>query len=198
MSDTPRWTKQTIADRIASDDRALERGILAIYARQTADEQATEATRHRNGAGFTGADAELLSSFAKQIQRGRRLTAKQLPYARRKMAKYAGQLLRVAKERNGGEAPALPAAPCAFEEGCRILAEAGIGGPPAPAPARTPCGCFEGVHHTGGVCFRCGGKGYQDDADRRRNAYYDNHVRNLGELSPGEHVRRRDAYYQVA
>ncbi len=27
----------------------------------------------------------------------------------------------------------------------------------------------------GGVCFRCGGKGYQDANDRRRNDYYDRH-----------------------
>jgi len=27
----------------------------------------------------------------------------------------------------------------------------------------------------GGVCFRCGGKGYQTEKDRRRNDYYDQH-----------------------
>ena len=27
----------------------------------------------------------------------------------------------------------------------------------------------------GGVCFRCGGKGHQTEADRRRNFGYDNH-----------------------
>jgi len=28
----------------------------------------------------------------------------------------------------------------------------------------------------GGICFRCEGKGVQDDADRRRNYGYDNHA----------------------
>ena len=27
----------------------------------------------------------------------------------------------------------------------------------------------------GGICYRCGGKGYQTIEDRRRNAYYDSH-----------------------
>jgi hypothetical protein len=30
-----------------------------------------------------------------------------------------------------------------------------------------------------GTCFRCGGKGYQTKGDRRRNRYYDNHVRRI-------------------
>lgn len=28
-----------------------------------------------------------------------------------------------------------------------------------------------------GTCYRCGGKGHQVEKDRKRNAYYDNHVR---------------------
>ena len=28
-----------------------------------------------------------------------------------------------------------------------------------------------------GRCFRCGGKGWQNDADLKRNRYYDSHVR---------------------
>ena len=35
-------------------------------------------------------------------------------------------------------------------------------------------GVFKGFT---GKCFRCGGKGHQTAADRKRNAYYDNHVR---------------------
>jgi len=27
----------------------------------------------------------------------------------------------------------------------------------------------------GGICFRCGGKGYQTVEDKRRNEYYDEH-----------------------
>ena len=37
-------------------------------------------------------------------------------------------------------------------------------------------GVFRG---TVGTCFRCSGKGWQSRADRRRNDYYDNHVRRI-------------------
>ena len=37
-------------------------------------------------------------------------------------------------------------------------------------------GVFKG--HTG-TCFRCHGKGWQSDEDRKRNRYYDNHVRRV-------------------
>jgi hypothetical protein len=30
-----------------------------------------------------------------------------------------------------------------------------------------------------GTCFRCGGKGYQSEADVRRNRYYDDRVRRI-------------------
>jgi hypothetical protein len=30
-----------------------------------------------------------------------------------------------------------------------------------------------------GVCYRCGGKGYQTEADVKRNRYYDSHVRRI-------------------
>lgn len=37
-------------------------------------------------------------------------------------------------------------------------------------------GVFKGIT---GQCFRCGGKGYQTEEDRRRNSYYDNNVRKI-------------------
>jgi len=41
----------------------------------------------------------------------------------------------------------------------------------------TPCACRDGIYHApsnlGVACFRCGGKGFQDADDRRRNAAYD-------------------------
>lgn len=37
-------------------------------------------------------------------------------------------------------------------------------------------GVFKGFT---GPCFRCNGKGYQTPEDRKRNAYYDQHVRRI-------------------
>jgi hypothetical protein len=37
-------------------------------------------------------------------------------------------------------------------------------------------GVFKGFT---GPCFRCKGKGYETAADKKRNAYYDQHVRRI-------------------
>lgn len=74
-------------------DRAWAcRGILRIYGAQTSGEKDIRATVERNGVGFTGADAEILSSFAEQLRRGRTLSDRQMTVAFRKMPKYAAQL----------------------------------------------------------------------------------------------------------
>jgi hypothetical protein len=93
-------TKPFIKTMLLSDQRWLMRGIVAIFEKQTYDEQQTEQTKEHNGVGFNGVDAELLSSFAKQIKAGRTLTTKQLAFAQKKMPKYAGQLLQIAKEKS--------------------------------------------------------------------------------------------------
>lgn len=92
-------TKELIKEKLLSDNRWLTRGVLAIYEKQTWDEQQAEATKEDNGVGFNGADAYILSSFAKQLKQGRTLSSKQLLIARKKMSKYAGQLLQIAKEK---------------------------------------------------------------------------------------------------
>jgi hypothetical protein len=93
---TQKWTKEQIKRKLATDDRWLMRGILALYRFQTAEEQRVGATTENNGMGFNGVDAEILTSFALQIQRSRYLSPKQLEIARKKMDKYAGQLTKVA------------------------------------------------------------------------------------------------------
>ena len=89
-----------IRDNMAENDQWLTRGILAIYERQTADEQTQEQTRYSNGIGFGATDAEILSSFAKQLLKGWTLSAKQMQVARRCMAKYSGQLARIVREKH--------------------------------------------------------------------------------------------------
>jgi len=76
----------------------LTRGILAIFNRQTADEQCADQTKWHNGVGFGAVDAEILSSFAKQIENGRTLSRRQTEVARKCMRKYAMQLARIARE----------------------------------------------------------------------------------------------------
>ena len=76
------------------------RGLMRVYKEQTASEKEAEATRENNGVGFTGTDAEILTSFAKQVERdnGRYplpLSPKQLAILFKRMPKYAGQLYRL-------------------------------------------------------------------------------------------------------
>jgi hypothetical protein len=92
-------SKCIIAEKIQNDPKWLRAGILAIYKRQTEDEKAAESTDKDNGMGFTGCDAKFGSSLAKKLLAGYTLTINQETAARKMMRKYAGQLLKVAKEK---------------------------------------------------------------------------------------------------
>lgn len=95
------WTIDAMRALLDENDRMVEEAILRIYDFQTEAEQAMGETTVNNGVGFSGCDAEFLSSLAQQIKRstypvGRRLSSRQLPYARKKIRKYAGQLVGLA------------------------------------------------------------------------------------------------------
>lgn len=72
------------------------RMLVALYALQTADEQATGSTNHLNGCGFNGFDAPLLSDIAVRSQQYGSLTEKQTSLVARKLRKYTSQLARIA------------------------------------------------------------------------------------------------------
>lgn len=69
------------------------RALLRIFENQTYDEQRIESTNRYNGIGFTGSDARFLSSLAKQYKYKKFLTDKQDAILRRKIVKYAAQLI---------------------------------------------------------------------------------------------------------
>ena len=103
------YTVDEIKNKLSTNDKWLVRGLLAIYAKQTADERAAEVTQHQNGVGFNGTDANILSSFAKQVLQWQAtenpryqvpLSPKQFALLRRKMNKYAAQLVRIAEANN--------------------------------------------------------------------------------------------------
>jgi hypothetical protein len=83
--------------KIATDKRWAIRALIVIYENQTADEKDIGVTKHNNGVGFNGTDAELLTSFAQQVNAGRNLSQRQTDYLFKKMPKYAGQLYRLTK-----------------------------------------------------------------------------------------------------
>ena len=84
---------EQLRQRLASNDRWALRALMRIYQNQTADEQCREATIERNGIGFTGPDAEILTSFARQYQRRGCLSLKQMIILRRRIPAYARQIV---------------------------------------------------------------------------------------------------------
>lgn len=60
---------------------------------QTADEQVSEVTRYDNNIGFSGADSEILSSFAKQYMKKGYLSDKQMALLHKKISKYSRQVI---------------------------------------------------------------------------------------------------------
>ena len=99
------WTKEDVQELIRSNDAAVARAILALYARQTADEQRAETTRHHNGVGFNGRDAAFLSSVAKALPRwNNHMTPRQLAAARKMLPKYWRQLCEIANEKEAQKA----------------------------------------------------------------------------------------------
>lgn len=93
------WNKESIQVLLATNEKALLRAIVKIFENQTTDEQISETTHHDNGIGFTGCDAHILSSFAKQIQKRGFLSPKQMVIAKRKMPKYWKQIQKLIKEK---------------------------------------------------------------------------------------------------
>lgn len=73
-------------------DIACLRLLLRIFYKQTTEERAAGYTKFYNDVGFSGADAELLTSFANQLIEKSSLTDNQMSIVRLKMQKYAKQM----------------------------------------------------------------------------------------------------------
>ena len=92
------YTKEEIRSKLETSQVWLERAVIAIYDRQTYDEQQIHETREQNGRGFSGFDANYLTYIAKWINNGKHLDGKHLSKTRQKMLKYSGQLVRIANQ----------------------------------------------------------------------------------------------------
>ena len=99
-----KWSREQLNALLLRNNKAVERALVLLYERQTADEQIGECTVHANKVGFSGIDGEILTSFAKQILRspyppGQRLSPKQFAVVRKtnkngicRLAKYWAQI----------------------------------------------------------------------------------------------------------
>lgn len=99
---TREWLREKLATA-KSPSYVIGRALIAIYERQTSEEQSSASTRVRNGVGFTGADAEIGTRCAKAALAGELkpwmvkiwsgVTSTGFP----KICKYARQLNEVAE-----------------------------------------------------------------------------------------------------
>jgi hypothetical protein len=132
-SSAPKVTKKAtlafVREKLGSDTRWATRALHLVFQAQTAQEQASATTHDDNGVGFSGVDAEFLTSLANQINGGRTLSYKQNTWLLRKMPKYAGQVIARSDAQKlaaqvlahlNGTAPAAPAAPSAPAYGCAV------------------------------------------------------------------------------
>lgn len=92
------WTRTEIEIMLNTNDSAVERGIVAVWKRQTQEEQTSETTRHKNGCGFSGWTAKSGTYFANWINSGRHLSGKHMTKARKICLHHAGQITDIANK----------------------------------------------------------------------------------------------------
>ena len=84
--------KNLFKSKLSTDRNWAVKGMLKIYEFQTASEQAAGTTKENNNVGFSGCDAEILSSFCQQVLKGRIMSDKQMALVFKKMPRYWKQL----------------------------------------------------------------------------------------------------------
>jgi len=87
------WTADEIKELVQTNDKVLYGAMRKLYECQTEDEKAEGAANHKNGAGFNGVDAKIMTSFCEFLIKTGFLTYKQKVIARKKMVKYTKQLV---------------------------------------------------------------------------------------------------------
>lgn len=93
------WTREAVEEGLQRNDQWVIRALLALYERQTNEEQATATTRYKNHRGFSAADARKLTGFTQFYLRRKFLSPKQMEVARLRLRKYAPQLAAIANEK---------------------------------------------------------------------------------------------------
>jgi hypothetical protein len=92
---TKKEIKEYVKQQLGTSDVWAKKALLKILENQTKDEILSESTHEHNGIGFTGSDAEILTSFAKQYQKNGTLSQKQINILLKKMPKYSVQIINV-------------------------------------------------------------------------------------------------------
>ena len=92
---TGKTKKEYLANlkKVLSENKAYAlHALVFVYNKQTADEQESMATKIDNGVGFSGFDAEIMTSLASQYIAKNYLSAKQMNLVYKKIPHYANQI----------------------------------------------------------------------------------------------------------
>jgi hypothetical protein len=84
--------KTFLKHKLATDQAWALKALAAVFANQTESERQVGATVEDNGCGFSGCDAEFLTSLAKQAASRGTLSPKQMVHLHKKIARYHGQI----------------------------------------------------------------------------------------------------------
>lgn len=98
MKITNKFINLYLKQKLSSDPKWAYGALMRIYERQTAGEQMSMCTNVDNAVGFTGADAEILTSFANQYKSRGFLSPKQMKILFKKAPKYRKQLLTITSQ----------------------------------------------------------------------------------------------------
>jgi len=90
--------KQYIQSKLNTNDRWMYTALIRLYSKQTLEEQTFDESLEINNQGFSSADAELLSSYAKQYESKKFLTPKQKHWCRTKILKYWEQIWNISDQ----------------------------------------------------------------------------------------------------
>jgi hypothetical protein len=101
------YTKEEVLAMFDKHPLYVAKAIIVVFENQTPDEQVAADTKHRNGKGFNGRDAEFGTSLAMRAKEffaipedQRRwphpFTPKQLPHAVKLAKRYVGQVVEAA------------------------------------------------------------------------------------------------------
>ena len=118
MVATTKWNEAKIRKLLNESNTAVERAIVAIFDRQTADEKATSDTRHTNRRGFSACHAKRGSYYGRWVKSGKRLTGDHLTKAREIALHYVSQLLDIATTKTVKSPAAVPAQTTKCPDGC--------------------------------------------------------------------------------
>ena len=97
------WDIPKLKDLLMRNNKAIERAVLLLYSFQTYEERTYGHTETNNGVGFNRLDANILSSFAEQLNKGYHLSEKQIAIARPKILKYTRQIFKYMQKKNNLE-----------------------------------------------------------------------------------------------